>query len=294
MLAFSCLLGGGDLMAQTTIQIGSGTNSTNLLPTNVAKKYSYTQQIYNSSNFPDGSGTISSISFYVTTNTATRNLDVYLVNTTKSSFSNGTDWITVSDSDKVYTGDVTFTKNTWSTITLSSDFSYTNGKNLAVIINDKTGSTADAPKFYQTSGTNITVSNDDSSYDPSSPGSGTRGYIINQIKIQITYDYPRPSNLSVTDITTNTATVSWTAPTPSAGNTLTGYEYAIKSSGIYPSPTSTTNPINLNELEAGTNYSVRIRAIYTDSNSATHYSNYIETSFTTDCDAMDVPNIMGL
>lgn len=291
LLIATFLLGVGAVMGQTTVTIGSGTTSTDLLPTNVAKKYSYSQQIYDASNFPDGNGKISSISFNVTTNTATRNLDVYLVNTTKLSFSNGADWIPVLDSDIVYTGGVTFTKDTWSTITLPSDFLYT-GNNLAVIVNDKTGSADAAPKFYQFSknGYSIFASNDDVQYSPSSPGSGSKGYVLNQIKIGITYDYPMPSDIAVTDITTNAATISWTAPTPpTAGHTFTGYQYAIKSSGTYPSYTATNNPINLNELEAGTNYSVRIRAVYTDSNSVTHYSQYIETSFTTECEAMDVP-----
>ena len=94
------------------IQIGSGSQTDANLPTHSYYKYSLTQQIYTAAEIEEaggGAGTINSIAFYNGGSTKTRNFSVYLVNTDKESFSNATDWITVSANDLVFSDNVDMT-----------------------------------------------------------------------------------------------------------------------------------------------------------------------------------------
>ena len=75
--------------------VGAATTAINYLPSNCYYNYSMTQQIYTADEIGT-SGLISSISFYCTTCSANRTLDIYLVSTEKTTFSNSTDWIPVS------------------------------------------------------------------------------------------------------------------------------------------------------------------------------------------------------
>ena len=123
--------------AQVTVTIGSGTATNSYLPTYEFYNYSLSQQIYTAEEI-DMVGTINSISFY-TGGSATRTLAIYMVNTTKTSFSGPTDWIVPTANDQVFSGSVTYVANGWTTITLTTPFVY-DGSNLAVIVDDNTGS----------------------------------------------------------------------------------------------------------------------------------------------------------
>ena len=120
--------------------IGTATATSNYLPTNNYYKYSLTQQIYTTAEL-GAAGNIMSIDFYKNnTVECNRNLDIYMVSTTKSSFSGNTDWIAVTAADKVFSGMVNFSNNSWTTITLSTPFSYDGSHNVAIIVDDNTGS----------------------------------------------------------------------------------------------------------------------------------------------------------
>ena len=129
MIGFSTL----QVSAQQTVVIGSGTATNSYLPSYSYYNYSLTQQLYT----PDEIGTagsITSVAFYNAGSEKTRNYTVYMLNTNQASFANSTDWITVTASDEVFTGSVTFTANAWTTITLDSPFDYDGSSNLAIII----------------------------------------------------------------------------------------------------------------------------------------------------------------
>lgn len=123
--------------------IGEQNDASEDLPTNTTANYSVSQQIYTATEIGKA-GAILRIDFMADSWMPTiRTLDVYMVHTQKTSFS-GNDWITVSDSDKVFSGVVTFMatdpNSNWSTISLTSPFLYNGTDNLAIIIHDKTGS----------------------------------------------------------------------------------------------------------------------------------------------------------
>ena len=163
------------------------------LPTYVRDNYSLTQQIYTSSEVAQfsgmgASGNITSIQFYSGTNTTSRNLVIYMQNTTKSSFSSTTDWVT-SGHTQVFSGTVDFSENTWSTITLDTPFPYDASKNLLLVVDDNTGSYASGTRTFYTYVTNanraISVHSDGTNYSATSSYTGTLSTMNSQLKLNI-------------------------------------------------------------------------------------------------------------
>ena len=155
------------------VAIGSGTETNEYLPTYNYYKYSLTEQIYTSAEL-GGAGAITSIAFYNGGEVKTRTLDFYLKATTKSSFSSKTDWISVSNSDKVFSGSVTMVANDWTTIVLNTPFNYDGTSNLVLVTDDNTGDYTYSPhmacRVFSTNGNQtIYIYSDNTNYNPSSP-----------------------------------------------------------------------------------------------------------------------------
>ena len=172
------------------VVIGSGTSTNQFLPTYTYYNYSLTQQIYTAEEI-GLFGEISSIDFYNTGAARNRSIDIYMVNTSKTSFNSNSDWITVTADDLVFSDTLTFVSGQWTTIELTEPFNY-DGSNLAIIVDDNTGSYVSAPAFYAFSATNqaIRIYNDYSNYDPMDPptGSGAVLNMKNQIRLGIEGD----------------------------------------------------------------------------------------------------------
>ena len=120
------------------IEIGEGTTTNTYLPSYSYYNYSMTQQIYTAEEIGTA-GTINSIAFYNEGGERTRTYDLYLATTEKSSFSENTDWIAVTESDKVFGGSVTMTANAWTFIVFDTPFEYNGTSNLVVVIDDNSG-----------------------------------------------------------------------------------------------------------------------------------------------------------
>ena len=107
---------------------------------------SISQQYYTAEEIGVTNGTIKSIAFKtITAYDDVRNLNVFLVNTDKSSFSDLTMEQLQAD-DLMFWGDVTFTNN-WVTINLDTYFEYTGG-NLLICVNDITGVPANSDTYF--------------------------------------------------------------------------------------------------------------------------------------------------
>ena len=119
--------------------IGDYTSIDTDLPTYTRTMYSLTQQIYTAAELGEA-GLIESIGFYNTSSATTRNLDIYMVSTDKTQFAGSSDGIPVTDDDLVFSGEVTFAENKWTTITLTQPFIYDGTNNVAIIVDDNTGS----------------------------------------------------------------------------------------------------------------------------------------------------------
>ena len=157
------------------VMIGDGSSSSNeYLPTYNYYKYSLTEQIYKSAEL-GSAGAITSIAFYNEGAEKTRTLDFYLKATTKSSFSSSTDWISVSSSDKVFSGSVTMVANDWTTITLSSPFVYDGNSNVVLVTDDNSNAFTYSPhmacRVFTANSQAIYVYSDNTNYNPSSPSS---------------------------------------------------------------------------------------------------------------------------
>ena len=170
------------------VTIGEGgTGTTGYLPTYNLYNYSLTQQIYTATEIGT-MGMINSVAFNVSNNSDTRNIDIYMVNTTKESFSGATDWITVTAADKVFSGVVTITPGGWFTINLDSPFLYTGG-NLALIVDDNTGTWTSSIQYYTFDAPSqaIRIYQDAAPYNPLAPTaySGTVMNVKNQLQLDM-------------------------------------------------------------------------------------------------------------
>ena len=174
----------GDLPDSITVTIGSGDTMDDSLPTTSFYNYSISHQIYTSEEIGTA-GTISSIAFKNGGIEKTRTLDIYLVHTDKSSFDGASDWIPVSETDKVFSGSVTFIHGGWTEIPLDTPFDYNGMDNLAVIVDDNTMEyyTALSCYAFAAPGMAIHIYSDTTNFDPLSPG----GYdgVVENIKNQI-------------------------------------------------------------------------------------------------------------
>lgn len=166
---------------------GSADATSDYLPSFSYYNYALTQQIYTADEI-GREGDITSLSFFNGGETKTRNMDIYLVHTHKTCFDGKKDWISVSEEDRVFSGVVTMAKGHWTEIVFDIPFSYDGTSNLALIVDDNTGSWTSSPhmscRVYNNTGNQtLRVYGDNANYDPSAPSSyeGTLEGVKNQI-----------------------------------------------------------------------------------------------------------------
>ena len=265
---------GGYIFAQngSIVEIGEQTGTNQYLPTYSTYNYSLTQQIYTADEI-GMSGTINSIAFKSTGSEKTRTLDVYFVHTTKDSFNSSSDWISVSESNLVYSGDVTFSAGEWITLDLDNPFAYDGSNNLAVIVDDNTGTWSSGMScavFNANGNQAIRVYNDYTNYDPSSPSgyNGTLLSVKNCIELNITSSggsyCSRPTGLAYTLTPGNgtIATLSWTE-----NGDASSWQICLNGDETNLIEVS-ENPYTLTGLTAETPYTAKVRANCGSSQSA--------------------------
>ena len=193
-----------------SIFIGDGSTTNYYLPSYSWYRYTLSQQIFTAEEMNTGTCQISNVSFFNTEYGYSRNLTVYLVNTDKASFENGNDWITVSEADQVFSGTVAWNSYNWTTVYFDTPFNYNGTSNLALIIDDNTGSYTSSMSYRVTpteSNQSIYVYSDYTNYDPFNPTnySGTCPMVKDQVVFgKTTYGY----TVSATANPTNGGTVS--------------------------------------------------------------------------------------
>ncbi|MBO4741561.1 MAG: hypothetical protein J5605_07980, partial [Bacteroidales bacterium] len=214
----------GTTVAQTTVTIGTGTNTANYLPVGNYYNYSYTQQLYLASEI-GVNGTpmeITSIAFqwdYSSATASKTNCTIYMANTPKTSFSSTTDWVQYSDMTPVYVGNVNFPagSGSWKTFTLTTPFTYDGTSSLMVCVHDNSGA-YDGSNYVArvTSATNMSLYSQNDSYtytitsNPptygSNTASGTRPSYRSNIQITMQpLTCPGVSNLAISG-----TTLTWT------------------------------------------------------------------------------------
>ncbi len=198
------------------IEIGTAASNNNYLPSYNYYKYSLTEQIYTAAEI-GVAGTINSIAFYNEGAEKTRTYDFYLKNTTKTSFSSKTDWVTVAASDKVFSGSVTMAANTWTFINFTTPFEYDGTSNLVLVADDNSGEYTSSPHmacsvFDADGDQSIYIYNDNTNYNPTSaPESSSYNNVLsvkNHILLGITISGNPRYTIAATANPTEGGTVS--------------------------------------------------------------------------------------
>lgn len=179
----------------------TGTSTSSYIPVYGNYNYSYSQQIFKSSEI-NAATTISGFEIEVSnTGTGARNISIYMMHTSENTISS---WLPMDNAQLVYTGVVAFTEG-WQQITFDTPFSYNGTDNLVLIMDDNTGTYGSYPTFRtHSAGSNISRYYYSDSYnpDPANPGAtaaGTAYTYRNNIRIT---NCPEATDLAITDINT--------------------------------------------------------------------------------------------
>ena len=168
------------------VTIGEGTSTGYVTPFNSLWGYSCVEQIY-TANEIGTAGTINSISFNLSSGSQTNQVEVFMKNVTRSTFSSTSDYEALTASDMVYSGTVTFNAG-WTTITLDTPFAYDGSSNLLIAMHEFTSGYSTI-NFYYTSAANtvVTFHSDSVNPDPYNLGSfsGSSYTSSNRANIQI-------------------------------------------------------------------------------------------------------------
>ena len=136
-LLVAMILFGHCAMAQL-ISIGTESVRTTGLPIDPFYRFSYTQQIYLSSEI-NTLGDITQLRFKVAENRQLNNSNewvVYLAHTTKTSFDSTTDWVASNELTQVYSGAFLHDHGADVILTLDTSFNYNGTDNLLIVVKD--------------------------------------------------------------------------------------------------------------------------------------------------------------
>ncbi|MDD7485831.1 MAG: choice-of-anchor J domain-containing protein, partial [Candidatus Onthomorpha sp.] len=292
-LLLAAIMSLSQLLAQTVpITIGTGTTTTQAVPFYHNYDYSHAQMLYLSSELV--AGQVDSISFYydLTTPKTMSSATVYLGEVSRDRMARY-GYVPADSLTVVYQGSLSFSEG-WVTIHFTTPFTYSGVGNLVVGFTNGHGEYTDlsGSKFRCTAtsdtlsvvgyrdNTAVTVSNVSTvSYQYAY---AYRPNIIFHLLLDGEYCNP-VEGLAVSDITTNSASLSWTSD-------VSNFEYEYKptsdswTSENVVSGTLTTPNISLSDLLPGTNYDFRVKNICSSGESF-----YTTISFQTICDVYQVP-----
>ena len=269
---------------EDTVLIGIGTTMNAYFPTYMYYNYSFTEQIYTVQEIGEINGTIPCIAFqYNYSTAATRDITIYMGNTSQSSFS-GNSWIPGSELQQVFNGTVDFNNSAdghWVNIPLDLPFEYDGSSNIVVAVRDNTGSylSSDA-RFLTHSATakSLYTYRDASPYELSQLPSASTASVRNNIRFMVGEPVAcsTPTHFTISEISTSSAVISWDENEES-----TGYELTIVPQGSSEEPDPIVlneNTYEVNELTPNTTYTVSLRAVCSSDNSA-----YVTATFHTSC-----------
>ena len=275
-----CLVGGD-------LQIGEGTSTTSYFPTYSCYNYSYTQQIFLSSEM-NGASNIHSIAFDVNSiESSTRQISIYMMHTTAAN----SDWLTATNAQMVFSGTVNLTLG-WNTFNFTTPFEYNGTSNLALIVIDATGDYS-CSNYYNCHTASATLSHcqyqDGGPYsintNPSSTGgssstSADRCNVIFGIDCDETIVCARP-NVYITETSESSITIDWA---PGYTESAWEVEYSVNDTDWTAAGNVTSHPYEVAGLDPDTRYTIRVR-----SNCGSEYSDWSAVASRTACSAVAVP-----
>ena len=222
-------------------QIGSETNTTYVyVPVDNYYNYTYTQMLFTSDELSAGS--ITSIGFqyaYSTPMSSKTDVKIYMQETTKTSFSSTTDWVTdLTEADLVYSGDLNCS-NGWNDFLLTTPFYYSGNNSLIVVIDDNSNGYDDTYardyvfKYSSASGYKYMSYHNDNTNKNNSDISGTTASTLGEyrpnIKFCIESCMSRPAMSFSQSVINHTIGSAFTKPTLTNG---TGAEFTSSNTAV--------------------------------------------------------------
>ncbi|MDL2296546.1 fibronectin type III domain-containing protein [Bacteroidales bacterium OttesenSCG-928-B11] len=140
--SLECITGGD-------VSMNTGTKENLELPVTTYENYSISQTIFLSSEFSGGT-TITGVALnygYSLPMTTKNNVDIYMGHTTKSNFSNSTDWVAATNLQLVYSGPLNGTSSL-DIFNFNTPFIYNGQDNLVICFNDKSGASQSNYNYY--------------------------------------------------------------------------------------------------------------------------------------------------
>ena len=256
------------------VSIGTGSSTSSYLPFYGLYNYSYSQQIYDASevNKPAG-GLIDKISFYCSsapTSTTTGNIRIWMANTTKSTFSSVTDYLSPSQLTEVMviSGNRPITSG-WNTFELDIPFIYNGTDNLLVAYYEGYDTYSSSSFYAHSTTTNKSAMHysdtySNVSYTNPSTASGSTNFSMmrNNIKLNFTgcdstTTCAAPSPY-VQEVDNESVTIGWT---PGNSESSWELEYKLSSDNTWTSEgTVSTSPYVISNLTSNASYDFRMRA----------------------------------
>ena len=190
-----------------------------------------------------------------------------MVSTDKSSFGDENDMVAYTDADLVYSGEVNFHYNEWTTITLQYPFEYDGQHNVVIVVDNITGNSSYGSRFR--------------AFD--APGQALYKYVYNhglvnsknQIRLvkEASHTVQKPQNFTVSSLSATAAELTWTG-----GGGRYNVEYKKESdetwTRVFDNKNYTT--CDLVSLEQNTNYIARVQSV-----SGNAVSGWLPIRFTT-------------
>lgn len=221
--------------------------------TATANSTNRTAVIYPSSQLTGIAGQVLNAAYFkrvTTTGTmaGTPNLRIYLKETTSTTWGTGAlDWATATTgATLVYDSNPATAVGSsagWKSFAFSNTFTYTGSQNLAVFFEytNATASTGITWNYEYTSPCVNTSDSNTTKYSNNSSGTmptslGSSDYRRPLIAFDFNVSCNAPSGLASASVTSNSATINWTAPAIAPAE---GYEYYISTSATAPLPTAT-------------------------------------------------------
>ena len=267
-------------VSKRVVTVGDGAYNGEGFPLATDKNYSLTNQFFTKEELGQA-GMISSISFHRYTDglatspvpVSIEGVKIYMKHYSGEHlmfFSELEDYL---ESDKVFEGTINVPSRGWFTIELDTPFNYQGDSNIVLCFYDPTpGRPAQYVDFYcnhnrhavttvYRRGDNVVpIINSLDDYPEESDYSTLRSDIRFEIGPDI---YKKPVDLALSNITTQAATLFWTAPdTPRA---ITGYAYKYKKVGEddwFAIETTTATSVTIDNLESDTGYDFMVKTLY--------------------------------
>ena len=290
---FAVLIGIGTITAQE-VTIGDGTLTQDYTPFAGNFNHAAVQTIYTADEV-GLTGNITSVAYYATSE-KTKEVKIYMGQTDKTVFSSTTDWVAIENLTLVYDGDVDFTANDWTTISLQTPFLYEGTDNLVIAV---LSSNTDNYAHFYTQSTSVTgyrtiyKRNDNNAYTDFSGTANGRYQNIPNVKLNISPlggDYCYAIETLAAETSSYSATVTWVM-NENNSNVPVNLQYTLANDEEWENAITVNNlsglTYNITDLTPNTAYKARIQSVCGEDN----VSPWKQVPFRTACVPLELADL---